>query len=169
MTSIEVKRTYLQMMQSSELVPAKLVDDRLRIEHLLECPPSFFRYLYQEVGRHYHWVDRLSWTDEQVRQYLSQSSIFLWVLYYTGVPAGYFELRQHEDKSVEIAYFGLLKEFLGRRLGKHLLTVAVEQGWQLNANRLWVHTSSLDHAAALPNYIKRGFKPFRQESYIVTL
>ena len=143
--------------------------DRVRIEHVLECPPSFFGYLYGEVGLQYHWVDRLSWTDEQIRQYLSQSSVSLWVLYYTGASAGYFELRQHEDKSLEIAYFGLLKEFLGRSLGKHLLTVAVEQGWQLGATRLWVHTCSLDHSAALPNYLKRGFKPFRQETYIVSV
>ena len=45
----------------------------------------------------------------------------------------------------------------------------VEQGWQLSANRLWVHTCTLDHAAALPNYLKRGFKPFRQETYVVTV
>lgn len=90
------------------------------------------------------------------------------MLYYTGAPAGYFELRQHEDTSVEIAYFGLLEEFLGRSLGKHLLTIAVEQGWQLGANRLWLHTCTLDHSAALPNYLKRGFKPFRQETYRVT-
>ncbi len=167
MKSVEVTRTYLQMTQKSELVPAKLVDDRLHIEPVLECPTSFFRYLYGEVGRQYRWVDRLSWTDEQIRHYLDQPSVSLWVLYSTGAPAGYFELRQHEDASLEIAYFGLLKEFLGRSLGKHLLTVAVEQGWQLGANRIWLHTCTLDHSAALPNYLKRGFKPFRKETYVV--
>jgi GNAT superfamily N-acetyltransferase len=169
MKSIEVTRTYLQMRHRSELIPAKLVDVRVRIEHVLECPASFFRYLYREVGRQYHWIDRLEWTDEQICQYLSQSSVSLWVIYHTGAPAGYFERRQHEDTSVEIAYFGLLEEFLGRSLGKHLLTIAVEQGWQLGANRLWLHTCTLDHSAALPNYLKRGFKPFRKETYRVTI
>lgn len=167
MTRLEVIRTYLQMTHRSELISAKLADERVRVERVLECPPSFFRYLYREVGRQYHWVDRLEWTDEQICQYLSQPSVSLWLLSYTSAPAGYFELRQHEDGSVEIAYFGLLKEFQGRGLGKHLLTIAVEQGWQLGANRLWVHTCTLDHSAALPNYCNRGFKPFRQETYVV--
>lgn len=169
MKRIEVQRTYLQMTHKSELIPAKLGDERVRIERILECPPSFFRYLYQEVGRQFHWVERLNWTDEQICQYLSQPNISLWLLSYTGAPAGYFELRQHEDGSVELAYFGLVKEFQRRGLGKSLLTVAVEQGWQLGANRLWVHTCTLDHVAALPNYRKRGFKPFRQETYFVTV
>jgi GNAT superfamily N-acetyltransferase len=169
MTSIEVTRTYLQMRHRSELIPAKLEDVRMRIERVLECPPSFFRYLYREVGRQYHWIDRLDWTDEQICQYISQTGVSLLVFYYTGAPAGYFELRQHEDTSVEIADFGLLEEFLGRGLGKHLLTIAVEQGWQLGANPIWVHTCSLDHSAALPNYLKRGFKPFRKETYVVTI
>lgn len=167
MNTIEVTRTYLQMTQRSELVPAKLESDRVRVEHILECPPSFFRYLYREVGSQYHWVDRVNWTDEEICQYLSQPSVGLWLLSYAGAPAGYFELQKHKDGSVEIAYFGLLKEFHGRSLGKHLLTVAVEQGWQLGANRLWLHTCSLDHAAALPNYLQRGFKPFRQKTYVL--
>jgi GNAT superfamily N-acetyltransferase len=169
MASIEVQRTYLQMTSKNELIPARVEDDRLRIEQVLQCPVSFFRYLYREVGRQYHWVDRLNWTDEQIRHYLRQPGISLWLLSYTGSPAGYFELRQHDDESVEIVYFGLLEEFQGRGFGKHLLTVAIEQGWQLGANRLWVHTCTLDHSAALPNYIKRGFKPFSQETYITTV
>lgn len=169
MKSLEVTRTYLQMTHRSELIPANLVDERIGVERVLECPPSFFRYLYREVGRQYHWIDRLNWTDEQICQYLSQPSVSLWLLYCAGAPAGYFELRQHEDGSVEIAYFGLIEEFQGRGLGKHLLTIAIEQGWQLGANRLWVHTCTLDHEAALPNYLKRGFKPFRQETYTATI
>ncbi|HEY9600867.1 MAG TPA: hypothetical protein V6C85_04600, partial [Allocoleopsis sp.] len=69
MASIEVQRTYLQMIHRNELIRARVEDERLRIEQLLECPVSFFRYLYREVGRQYHWVDRLNWTDEQIRHY----------------------------------------------------------------------------------------------------
>ena len=34
------------------------------------CPASFWRYLYTEVGRAYHWIDRLPWTDDEIRAYL---------------------------------------------------------------------------------------------------
>jgi len=169
MKRVEVIRTYLRMISVNELKPSLLADEGVRVDQVTECPAPFFRYLYREVGRNYHWVDRLSWTNEQIRAYLSQANVSLWVLYYTGAPAGYFELRQHEDGSVEIAYFGLFEEFMGRGLGKHLLTIAVEQAWSKSTNHIWVHTCTLDHPAALPNYLKRGFKPFQQETYFLTV
>lgn len=165
MSSIEVTRTYLQMLSPHELKPAMLADDRIKIEQVVECPPSFFRYLYSEVGRNYHWVDRLGWTNEQIHAYLSQPSVTVWVLYCAGAPGGYFELRLSEDESVEIAYFGLLADFIGRGLGKYLLTIAAKQAWERTTNRIWVHTCTLDHPAALSNYLRRGFKPFQQETY----
>ena len=82
-----------------------------------------------------------------------------------GAPAGYFELRRDDEADVEIAYFGLLHQFLGRGLGAHLLTEAVERAWAIGATRVWLHTCSLDHPAALPNYVKRGFTAYRTEEY----
>lgn len=165
MNNIEVKRTYLQMVSPDQLKAALFADNRLRVEQVIDCPPSFFRYLYSEVGRNYHWVDRLGWTNEQIRAYISQPSITLWVLYCAGAPGGYFELRQSEDNSVEIAYLGLLEEFIGRGLGKYLLTNAAKQAWEKTTSRIWVHTCTLDHPAALSNYLNRGFKQFRQDTY----
>ena len=155
------------MVSPDELKAALFADNRLRVEQVIECPPSFFRYLYSEVGRNYHWVDRLGWTNEQIRAYISQPSVTLWVLYCAGAPGGYFELRQSEDDSVEIAYLGLLEEFIGRGLGKYLLTNAAKQAWEKTTSRIWVHTCTLDHPAALSNYLNRGFKQFRQETYEV--
>lgn len=169
MNPTQVVRPYLHMTAASQIKPAKLVDECIRVAHLAECPPSFWRFLYREVGHQFHWLDRLGWTDEQIANYLGQAEISLWVLYCEGVPAGYFELRNHQDRSVEIAYFGLLKEFRGRGLGKHLLNIAVEAAWNRGANRVWVHTCTLDHPAALPNYLHRGFQPFRQETYSVRI
>ena len=82
--------------------------------------------------------------------------------------SGYFELKAGAEGSVEIAYFGLLPEFIRRGYGKHLLTEAVERAWASGARRVWLHTCSLDDAAALPNYLSRGFEPFREETYRVS-
>jgi GNAT superfamily N-acetyltransferase len=81
--------------------------------------------------------------------------------------AGYFELREHDDGSVEIAYFGLLPAFIGRGWGKYLLTRATQAAWELGPNRVWLHTCTLDHPSALPNYLKRGFRPVRTEVYTI--
>jgi GNAT superfamily N-acetyltransferase len=168
-SSIEVTRTYLEMRDASELQGARSDDARIRIEQIHECSPSFFRYLYVEVGRNYHWIDRLPWTDEDIARHLLQPENSLWLMTYDGETAGYFELRKCEDGSVEIAYFGLLPAFIGRGLGKHLLTCATEQAWAVGANRVWLHTCTLDDQAAMPNYLKRGFRPFKTETYSVEL
>jgi GNAT superfamily N-acetyltransferase len=165
MPTVAVTRTYLEMTRPGQLLGARLDDPTVSLDRAFECPVSFFRYLYVEVGRSYHWVDRLPWSDEQLRARLADPDVTLWVLRVKGSPAGYFELERRDDGSVEIAYFGLLPEFLGRGLGKHLLTAAVEAAWSLGAARVWLHTCTLDDPAALPNYRKRGFRPYREEVY----
>jgi GNAT superfamily N-acetyltransferase len=165
MPTVQVVRTYLEMSSPADLVPARQPEDAPRLERLADCPASFFRYLYAEVGRPYHWTDRLGWSDEQVRSHLANPDVSLWLLGARGSPAGYFELRKHHDDSVEVAYFGLLPEFVGRGWGGHLLTLAVRAAWIMGPARVWLHTCTLDHPAALPNYLKRGFLPVREEVY----
>lgn len=160
-----VTRTYLRMTARDQLVPARSGDVRARIERVHDCPLSFYRYLYVEVGRAYHWVDRLVWSDERWRERLVQPSLQLYLLTWAGAPAGYYELERHPDGSVEIAYFGLLPEFLRRGLGKHLLSDAVVNAWSMGATSVWLHTCTLDDPAALPNYERRGFRSFRSEVY----
>ena len=156
------------MHDPAELAAAPL-ETAGRVEQVHQCPVSFHRFLYREVGRNYHWRDRLTWSDSQVRDYLDDPAVTLHVLYVRGSPAGYFELRMDPERSVEIAYFGLLPEFIGRGLGKGLLSEAVKAAWARGAGRVWLHTCTLDDPAALPNYLKRGFKPFKDERYATTI
>ena len=161
-------RTYLELRDRAALVPSRIDNDRIRIDRIERCAPSFWRSLYQEVGAAYHWVDRLPWTDAEITAYLSDPHVSLWVLTLDGEVAGYFELRKTADESVEIAYFGLRPGFYGRGLGGYLLTGAAERAFDSGAKRVWLHTSTLDHPSALPNYLKRGFTPYRSEECEVT-
>lgn len=160
-----VTRTYLEMRQPGELHRVPLSGPGVTLERVHGCPAAFHRFLYREVGRDYHWRDRLGWTDEETRAYLDNPQISLHVLYCQGAPAGYFELCREDAGGIEIAYFGLLPDYLRRGLGKMLLSEAVEVAWQEGASRVWLHTCTLDDPAALPNYLKRGFVPVRDEQY----
>jgi GNAT superfamily N-acetyltransferase len=163
---IRVTRTHLEMTHPDQLRGVPVVPPS-RIERVERCPLSFYRYLYREVGRKHRWTDRLAWSDERLRSHLDASGISVWVMYVGGSPAGYFELHAHSDCSTEIAHFGLLPDFLGQGLGKQLLTAAVERAWDTGAARVWLHTCTLDDPAALPNYLKRGFTPYKEEHYSV--
>ena len=165
---IEVTRTYLELNDRTGFRAARIDDDDIRVVRTARCTVSFYRYLYREVGERYHWRDRNNWNDETVQRNIDNPRIAIWVMYVAGVPAGYFELCRHADASVEIVHFGLLPEFMGHGLGKHLLTVATEEAWRDGARRVWLHTCSLDDKAALPNYLKRGYVPFREEKYNVS-
>ena len=167
MSPVQVTRTYLEMHSPLELRPARSSDPAIRIERQRNCSIELFRHLYREVGRNYYWIDRLPWSDEEVARYLARPEFSLWLMTYAGETAGYFELNKEANGSTEIAYFGLLPNFIGRGLGKHLLTCAVEQAWADGAKRVWLHTCTDDDPAALPNYRKRGFQPFKTETYFV--
>ena len=169
MPTISVVRTYLEMRSPDALRSYHADDAHVRFERVHACPISFFRYLYGEVGRPHHWVDRLAWSDEQVSARLADPNVSIWVMYVNGGPAGYAELERHADGSTEIAYFGLLPEFTRRGLGKLMLTATVERAWEQGTSRVWLHTCTLDDRAALPNYLKRGFVPYKEESYSVEI
>jgi GNAT superfamily N-acetyltransferase len=162
---VEVVRTHLELTGPGALRPAACPDPRARVERIESCPPSFFRYLYAEVGRQYHWTDRLAWSDEQHAARLADPDVSLHLLTVAGAPAGYFELERHDAGSVDVPFFGLLPEFLGRGLGKYLLTCAAEAGFALGADRVRLHTCTLDNPAALPNYLARGFRKVGEETY----
>ena len=165
--AITATRTYLEMTERSALRPSPEAATGLSIARVERPTASLWRFLYTEVGRQYRWFDRLPWTDEQAQAYLDDPAISLWLASVGSDTAGYFELRRGPDQSVEIAYFGLLPEYTGRGLGKALLAAAVERAWENGTRRVWLHTCTFDHPAAIPNYVKRGFTIFKTEQYVV--
>jgi GNAT superfamily N-acetyltransferase len=171
---VDVTRIYLELARPERAAGQNSADTTglaadTRLELVEPCPVPFYRYLYREVGRDFHWRDRAAWSDEQIAAHLARATISIWVLYEREEPAGYFELERHDDGSVEIVHFGLLPGHIGRGLGRQMLTAAIERAWETGTERLWLHTCSLDSPAALPNYLARGFKPFKQERYTVEM
>ncbi len=71
-----------------------------------------------------------------------------------------------EEIATHLADPAIPAEF-GRGFGKHLLSSAVRDAWSLRPRRVWLHTCTLDHPNALPNYLARGFTPYRTETYEV--
>ena len=166
MAEVLATRTYLEMTERSALRPARVPAGQIDVTKREPCDSDFWRYLYSTVGEAYNWVDRLSWTETEVRAYLDDPHVSLWVMTVDGALAGYFELRTESDGSVEIVYFGLLPQFTGRGYGGFLLTRAVELAWNAGARRIWLHTCSFDHPLAIANYTARGFAIFKTEQYV---
>ena len=164
MTSIVT--TYLEMHSPDQLRPKRCADGRFHIREKMERDWRFNRDLYLAVGQMWSWNDKRVWSDEQWKEYGLAPELRTFAAYYEHSLAGYYELRRDDGGGVEIAYFGLLSEFIGRGLGGPLLTSAIEQAWRTSpsVNRVWVHTCNLDHPAALSNYQARGMVIYKQET-----
>jgi ribosomal protein S18 acetylase RimI-like enzyme len=154
---------YLEMRSREAIRPKRIDDPRLRIEEATTPQWEFNRFLYHAVGHDWSWNDKRAWTDEQWKHYVESPGLRTFVAYVDGSPAGYFELQRDDEGGVEIIYFGLLPAFIGRGLGGHLLTTALEEAWKMDPTRVWVHTCSLDHPGALKNYEGRGMVLYRTD------
>jgi len=158
---------YLEMRSPAALRPARVPQPEPLILRAERPLPMLNRFLYTAVGGHWHWRDRLGWSYAQWMRWLDRPEVQTWVLYVDGTPAGYIELEKQVDDAVEIAYFGLMREFTGHGLGGHLLSVGIARAWQMGARRVWVHTCTLDGPQALANYEARGLVRFHEETRTV--
>lgn len=148
------------MTSPAELRRKPSADPRFEVRAVAERKWQLNRWLYLSVGEPWGWTDKRKWSDERWQAYVNSDALRTFLGEHDGDIAGYFELHR-QNRDVEIAYFGLMPEFIGRGLGGALLTTAIEQAWQWNATRVWVHTCSLDHPSALANYEARGFRVYR--------
>lgn len=154
---------YLAMSKPEEHKKKPLVHPDFTLRECAEKQYEFNRFLYQFVGRHWQWTDKLSWSDQAWQTYVERDQLRTWVLYKEGSPAGYFELEKDEDNCVELAYFGLAKDFIGLGLGGGFLSAAIDEAWKWGAERVQVNTCSKDHPSALANYQARGFQIYEEK------
>ena len=164
-----VTTTHLEMTDRTRLRPPRTLGISFDLVRAETACPEFNRFLYAAVGAAWWWYSRLPWDRSRWLGYLDRRDLETWVAYVSGTPAGYFELERQSEGNVEIAYFGLLPDFIGKGLGAKLLTAAVSRAWDMGAMRVWVHTCDLDHPRALANYKARGFKVFHVESKVEQL
>lgn len=157
--------TYLEMTAPPTSPPPPPPAEPIALLRAENPTVSFYRFLYNTVGEPWMWWERRVMDDEALHAAITADGIEIEVLYVRGVPAGYFELDRRDPADVEIAYFGLMPEFTGRRLGPFLLRAAIDQAWMHDqCRRLWLHTCTLDSPKALSTYQRAGFTPYAQET-----
>ncbi len=163
--TIQIKRSYLEIKSLDELVEEKKPFNDLKLEKV--SPPDFQlnKFFYKNIGKKHKWIDRLNWRNENWIDYINSIGVNTFVLKQRNELVGYFEQIYYKDKQdCEIAYFGILEEYIGKKYGGYLLTEAIKNSFLLGSKRVWVHTCSLDHHHALKNYLSRGMKIFQTET-----
>ena len=128
-----------------------------------------YRHLYNTVGRDYNWTDRNRMADEDLRQILEDKLVEVYLLQVRGETAGYGELDRRVEDNIEVAYFGLFPAFVGQGLGKFFLNWMLHKAWSYSPARVWLHTCTLDHPAALPMYLSAGLTVFDRKMILQRL
>ena len=160
----EVIRNYLEIKSLKDLLEVSKPTKKCQV--LLVDPADFQlnKFFYKQIGRKHNWVNRLVWEDKKWIDYINNSNIQTYVLKQEEDLIGYFELIFCEKKQeIEIAYFGILEDYFGKKLGGFLLSEAIKKSLLIGVKKVWVHTCSLDHQNALKNYLARGMTIFKSD------
>ena len=127
---IDTVVTFLEMKRPPDGKPPEAPVDGVTVD--LEEAPSveFYRHLYDTVGAPWLWYERRLLDDQALAATIGDPAVEIYVLRVEGAVAGYSELDRRAPPDIDIAYFGLVPEFIGRRLGTYLLdwTVARAPG-----------------------------------------
>lgn len=165
--SLKATVTHLEMKRRPRATTPLPVNLQATLMKATGIPLHFYRYLQRQVGREWHWVARLRLTDEKLSEIVHAKRTRIYVLSVEGAPAGFFELSDLEDGTVELVYFGLMQHVRRRGLGEWMLGQALSTAWSSTPGRVIVSTNTLDHPAALPLYQKMGFEPVSQNEAII--
>lgn len=155
--------TYVEMATVGQLNAGEVVPG-LALEPL-DRGSSLVIDLQVRIGAPYGWPSARRSEQEWFTWLARHPARMFWLLSLDGEPVGIAAYDVHPGEEVEIETFGLLPEFTGKNLGGYALTLTVERAWRLapSVRRVWLHTSSLDHPHALPNYHRRGFHTYKTE------
>ena len=161
----KIIRNFLEIKFLNELKHKKKPNNEYIVKKVSSEDFQLNKFFYKQIGSNHKWNERWVWDDKKWINYVSNPNVFTFVLKDSEDIAGFFELIYHKDKfEVEIAYFGLLTDYMDKKLGGYMLTEAIKLSFSYEVKRVWVHTCSLDHKNALNNYLARGMKIYNTET-----
>ena len=126
--------------------------------------PAFWRFLYaRSVATTTGSIACRGPTDE-IRAYLRSRGVHL-AAQRLGIAGRLLRVAATTTGALRSHTSDCFEHFHGRGLGGHFLTQAVQPRMGSRRHAVWLHTNTFDHPAALPNYLKRGFKVFKTENF----
>jgi len=120
-------------------------------------------HLFRRVGEEWLWISRSRMPDAKLAGIIHSPLVEVYALVHEGRDEGLLELDFREAGQCELAFFGVTANLIGSGAGRWLMNRALQLAWSRPATRVWVHTCTFDHPAALAFYQRSGFRPFRRQ------
>jgi len=150
--------THLEMRERPKARP--FPEAPLRMVRWREIDPAKYRLLFARVGGPWLWYSRLEMDDATLLAKVAQVHT---VEDRAGIEVGIVELDFSVPGQCLIRFLGLVPELAGRGHGKWLFAQVLALAWRPGVSRVHVSTCSLDHPAALPSYMRAGFKAYKRQ------
>jgi GNAT superfamily N-acetyltransferase len=150
--------TYLEMTEKPR--PAPLPSSPFRLERWHEPAPAKYRTLFRRVGARWLWYSRLVMHDAALAAGMGE----VWaVVDRAGIEVGMVELDfAAAEGECLIRFLGLVPELASKGHGRWLFAQTLALAWRPGVGRVHVHTCTLDHPAALPAYLRAGFRAYKR-------
>jgi GNAT superfamily N-acetyltransferase len=155
---MKLRVTYLEQNEPAPQPPLYWGSERVTLERLQR--PSYLS-MYCRVGEPLGWDQRLHLPAHELESLLGGGLLRIYVLRNVqGDALGFCEFDRTDFPQIDLKNFGLVTEAQGRGLGPWLLATALHGEWRANPDRIWLHTDTGDHPAALKIYQRAGFRVF---------
>ena len=129
-----------------------------RLVRWAEPAPARYRALFTRIGAPWLWFSRLVMTDDALTAIVHDPAVHVFAAVdQAGIEVGMLELDFRRAGECELSYVGLIPELAGKGHGRWLMAEALARAWAKGISRVWVHTCTLDHPAALGFYRRHGF------------
>lgn len=143
--------------------PRPMPPSPFRLVHWSTPESDKYRALFRRVGAPWLWFSRLVMEETRLRAILDDPAVMVHaVVDRAGVELGMLELDFRTKATCELSYVGLVPEITGKGHGNWLMAQALAFAWRKDVERVWVHTCTLDHPAALGFYRRHGFMPYQR-------
>ena len=135
----------------------------IAIRRVVDPGAGWYRDLYRRIGANWLWFSRLRLSASGLEATIRDPAVAVYALAVAGHDEGLLELDFRIPGQCEISFLGLTAKVIGRGGGRALIERAIEEAWQRPIQRLWVHTCTGDHPAALAFYMRAGFVPYGRQ------
>jgi GNAT superfamily N-acetyltransferase len=153
--------TYLEMRELPAGMDSALPAG-LQCRHVKNPDLDWYRQLFRAVGEPWLWFSRVVMSDVELLAVINHPQMELYALEQGGKAKGVLELDFRAFPDVEISFFGLTQEWIGKGAGRFLIQLAIREAFRLQPQRLFLHTCTLDHPGALTFYRRAGFLPYKR-------
>ncbi len=140
---------------------ATLPDPAFAIRRVEHPDLAWYRDLYHRIGEDWLWFSRLTMPADSLAALLNDPATTILAYERNGLAMGLAELSFARAGEVEIAMFGVVPEATGTGAARALMATALSETVRPGIKRVWLHTCTFDHPAAVRFYIGRGFRAYK--------